>query len=170
MNIVKNEQSASYDTTDQLDHIIRVAMNALTEHFTNNSLYALRHNKFTNPEYVKIYLTLKLAQEVNEQFVALFLDNQHRLISHECLFTGTINISAVYPRVVAQRSIEIGAAAVIFAHNHPSGITEPSQADKQITEKLKKSLELFDIRVLDHIIVGNTGTYSFSEHGLIQDH
>ncbi|RIZ67494.1 MAG: hypothetical protein D0528_12040, partial [Methylococcales bacterium] len=83
------------------------------------------------------------------------------------LFRGTIDGASVYPREVVKQALHHNAAAVIFAHNHPSGVTEPSQADKQITEKLKKALDLFDIRVLDHFIIGDGEPYSFAEHGLI---
>ena len=97
----------------------------------------------------------------------MFLDNQHRVIQLDELFRGTIDGASVYPREVVKQALHHNAAAVIFAHNHPSGVTEPSQADKQITEKLKKALDLFDIRVLDHFIIGDGEPYSFAEHGLI---
>ena len=95
----------------------------------------------------------------------MFLDNRHRVMAFEDLFFGTINGASVHPRVVVQRALEINAAAVIFTHNHPSGISEPSEADRQLTSRLKKALELVDIRVLDHIVVGSDETTSFSERG-----
>ena len=100
-------------------------------------------------------------------FACLFLDNQHRVILLEELFRGTIDGASVYPREVVKQALYHNAAAVIFAHNHPSGISEPSQADKHITEKLKQALSLFDIRVLDHFIIGDGQPYSFAEHGLL---
>lgn len=99
--------------------------------------------------------------------MGIFLDNQHRIIQRKELFRGTIDGASVYLREVAKEALQVNAAAMIFAHSHPSGIAEPSQADRHITEKLKQALALFEIRVLDHFIVGREGIYSFAEHGLI---
>ena len=126
-----------------------------------------RGNALTSPEITRAFLSAQLRGYSYEVFACLFLDNQHRVIILEELFRGTIDGASVYPREVVKQALHHNAAAVIFAHNHPSGITEPSQADKQITEKLKKALELFDIRVLDHFIIGDGDPYSFAEHGLI---
>ncbi|WP_347988496.1 DNA repair protein RadC [Methylomonas sp. AM2-LC] len=126
-----------------------------------------RGNALTSPEITRAYLSAQLRGLSYEVFCCLFLDNQHRVIVWEELFRGTIDGASVYPREVAKRALFHHAAAVIFAHNHPSGINEPSQADKNITEKLKQALGLFDIRVLDHFIVGDGNPYSFAEHGLI---
>ena len=93
----------------------------------------------------------------------MFLDRQHRLISYEEMFFGTIDGASVHPREIARRSLEVNAAAVIFAHNHPSGVAEPSQADQRITERLKSALALLDVRVLDHLVVGDTEVTSFAE-------
>lgn len=124
------------------------------------------HLAFTDSPSVKRFCSLKLFAEKREHFMVLFLDNQHRLIADEIMFSGTIDGSSVYPREVARRALELNCAAVIFAHNHPSGMTEPSQADRRITNKLKDALHLFEIRVLDHIITGDIA-YSFAEHQLI---
>jgi DNA repair protein RadC len=105
-----------------------------------------------------------LQQEV---FMVLYLDSQNRLVKDEILFYGTINSASVYPREVVKAALKNNAAAVIFAHNHPSGIAEPSQADKLITNKLQQALQLVDISVLDHIIVGGETCVSFAERGLI---
>jgi DNA repair protein RadC len=126
-----------------------------------------RGNALTSPEITRAYLSAQLRGYSFEVFACLFLDNQHRVIQWEELFRGTIDGASVYPREVAKRALFHHAAAVIFAHNHPSGINEPSQADRQITDKLKQALGLFDIRVLDHFIVGDGQPYSFAEHGLI---
>ena len=126
-----------------------------------------RGNALTSPEVTRAYLSAQLRGYSYEVFACLFLDNQHRVIQLDELFRGTIDGASVYPREVVKQALHHNAAAVIFAHNHPSGITEPSQADKQITEKLKKALDLFDIRVLDHFIIGDGDPYSFAEHGLI---
>lgn len=126
-----------------------------------------RGNALTSPDLTRAYLSAQLRGLSYEVFSCLFLDNQHRVIIWEELFRGTIDGASVYPREVAKRALFHHAAAVIFAHNHPSGISEPSQADRQITDKLRQALALFDIRVLDHFIVGDGAPYSFAEHGLI---
>ena len=123
--------------------------------------------EFTSPVQVKRYCQLNLAMEPDEVFACLFLDSKHRLISFERIFRGTVNSASVYPRVIVRKVIELNAVAVIFAHNHPSGNTEPSQADIDITSRLKQSLELIDVRVLDHIVVGTQGECSLAEKGLI---
>jgi DNA repair protein RadC len=117
-----------------------------------------------DPAAVRRFLQTKLAEESREHFLALWLDNQHRVISVETLSVGTIDGASVYPREVAKSALLADAAAVIFAHNHPSGVAEPSAADRALTERLKTSLSLLDIRVLDHFIVGVTVT-SFAERG-----
>ena len=124
-----------------------------------------RGSALTSPEITRAYLSAQLRGYSYEVFACLFLDNQHRVIKLDELFRGTIDGASVYPREVVKQALYHNAAAVIFAHNHPSGITEPSLADKQITEKLKQALILFDIRVLDHFIIGDGEPYSFAEHG-----
>ncbi len=126
-----------------------------------------RGNALTSPDTTRAYLCAQLRGYSYEVFACLFLDNQHRVIQWEELFRGSIDGASVYPREVAKRALFHHAAAVIFAHNHPSGINEPSQADRHITAKLKQALGLFDIRVLDHFIVGDGEPYSFAEHGLL---
>ena len=126
-----------------------------------------RGDALTSPDITRAFLSTQLRGYSYEVFACLFLDNQHRVIKLEELFRGTIDSANVYPREVAKRVLHHNAAAVIFAHNHPSGICEPSQADKQITDKLKQALGLFDIRVLDHFIIGDGSPYSFAEHGLL---
>ena len=126
-----------------------------------------RGETFTNPAAPKQYLQLKLAEKEQEVFAALFLDNQHRLIEYREMFFGTIDGASVYPREVVKAALSVNAAAVIFAHTHPSGTTEPSQADERITARLCDALELVEIRVLDHIVVSLEGATSFAERGLI---
>lgn len=126
-----------------------------------------RGNALTSPDITRAYLSAQLRGYSYEVFACLFLDNQHRVLKLEELFRGTIDSASVYPREVAKAALQHNAAAVIFAHNHPSGINEPSQADRQITDKLKQALALFDIRVLDHFIIGDGLPYSFAEHGLL---
>ena len=120
----------------------------------------------TSPDKCKDCIKLKLAALEHEVFVCLFLDNQHRVIACDELFRGTIDGASIYPREVVKATLKHNAAALILAHNHPSGISEPSQADKVITDKLKAALDLIDVRVLDHFIVGES-VYSFAEHGLL---
>ena len=126
-----------------------------------------RGNALTNPDMTRAYLSAQLRGYSYEVFACLFLDNQHRVIQFEEMFRGTIDGTSVYPREVVKQALYHNAAAVIFAHNHPSGIAEPSQADQLITTKLNKALDLFDIRVLDHFIIGDGQPFSFAEHGLI---
>ncbi|HCH1218850.1 DNA repair protein RadC [Vibrio parahaemolyticus] len=127
---------------------------------------ALRGDQYCNPEAKKTYLSCKLKHHEREVFAVMFLDNQHRLIAFEKLFFGTIDSASVYPREVLKAALRVNAAALIFAHNHPSGDATPSQADKQITQRLKEALALVDIRVLDHIVVGDSAI-SFAERGLL---
>ena len=144
----------------QLQAVLEMAKRHLLENLQRNEV-------FQDPDQVKQYLKMHLRDVRREVFFCLFLDTQHRLISAEELFTGTIDSSAVYPREVVQRALSVNAAAVIFAHNHPSGIAEPSEADKRITWRLRDSLALMDIRVLDHIVIGDGLTVSMAERGLL---
>lgn len=126
-----------------------------------------RGDVLSSPELTRAYLSAQLRGYSYEVFACLFLDNQNRVIELAELFRGTIDAASVYPREVAKLALQHNAAAVIFAHNHPSGVTEPSSADKTITDTLKQAMALFDIRVLDHFIIGDGEPYSFAEHGLI---
>lgn len=116
---------------------------------------------------VQDFLKIHLSHVEHEVFSILFLDNQHRLISFDELFRGTINGAGVYPREVVKEAIKHNAAAVIFAHNHPSGIPDPSSADRHITKQLQEALSLIDVRTLDHIVIGGTDAFSFAEAGYI---
>lgn len=126
-----------------------------------------RDNALTSPTLVRAYLSSQLRHLGHEEFAALFLDSQHRVIRFESLFRGTLDSASVYPREVARRALELGAGAIIFAHNHPSGVAEPSDADRRITERLREALSLFEIRVLDHFVVGDGEVVSFAERGWI---
>jgi DNA repair protein RadC len=121
----------------------------------------------SSPGITRRFLLHHLGNQAREVFCCLFLDNQHRVLRCEDLFLGTLDGAAVYPREVAVRALQYRAAAVILAHNHPSGVPEPSSADRRITERLVAALALLDIRVLDHIIVGRGETMSFAEQGLL---
>ena len=122
---------------------------------------------FNSPNAVYEYLTLQMRGLQQEVFMVLYLDSQNLLVKDEILFYGTINSASVYPREVLKAALKNNAAAIILAHNHPSGIAEPSQADKLITNKLQQALQLVDINVLDHIIVGGETCVSFAQRGLI---
>ena len=121
----------------------------------------------TSPQAVRDYLRLRIANHEHEVFVALFLDSQNRLIAAEELFRGTLAQTSVYPREVVKAALKHNAAAVIFSHNHPSGVAEPSRADELLTTALKQALALVDIRTLDHFVVGGTSIISFAERGLV---
>lgn len=123
--------------------------------------------ELTSPVETRRYLSARLRHLPYEVFCCLFLDNKHRVIAFEELFRGTINGAAVYPREVVRRALGHNAAAVILAHNHPSGVAEPSQADRSLTDRLQQALTLIDVRVLDHLVVGEDEAVSFSERGLL---
>jgi DNA repair protein RadC len=145
----------------QLQAVLEMARRHLREELQ-------RSDALTSPDLTRRYLTAVLRAYPHEVFACLLLDNQHRVIRLEELFRGTIDGASVYPREVVKAALAYNAAAVIFAHNHPSGSIAPSEADKLITQRLKQALALVDIRVLDHFIVGDgANTFSFAEHGLI---
>ena len=120
-----------------------------------------------NPQSTRDFLKISLRNYQHEVFACLFLDNRHRVICFEELFTGTIDGASVYPREVVKRALQHNAAAVILSHNHPSGVAEPSLADRNITTRLVQALDLVDIRVLDHIVIGGAESVSFAERGLL---
>jgi DNA repair protein RadC len=122
---------------------------------------------FDSPHTVRQYLQLQLGAKAHEVFAVMFLDSQHRLIAQEELFRGTLSQTSVYPREVVMRALNLNAAAVVLAHNHPSGSTEPSRADQTLTQTLKSALALIDVRVLDHFVVTSTQALSMAEQGLI---
>jgi len=122
---------------------------------------------FTSTSFARDWLRLQLAGLEREVFMVMFLDNQHRLLAHETLFSGSIASTSVHPREVVKAAMRHNAAAVILAHNHPSGFAEPSDADRYITARLKKALSLVDVRLLDHLIAGSHEMVSFTERGLL---
>jgi DNA repair protein RadC len=121
----------------------------------------------SSPDAVRDYLRLLLHDRGHEVFVCVFLDSQHRVIACEELFRGTLAQTSVYPREVVKAALAHNAAGVIFAHNHPSGVAEPSRADELLTSALKQALALVDIRTLDHFVVAGSRVVSFAERGLI---
>jgi DNA repair protein RadC len=122
---------------------------------------------FASPMMLKDYLRLAISEREHEVFAVLFLDAQHRLIEYQELFRGTLTQTSVYPREVVKLALAKNAAAVVLAHNHPSGIAEPSRADEFLTKALKSALGLIDVRVLDHIVIGGRHGVSFAERGLL---
>jgi len=144
----------------QLQAGLEMARRALKEKIT-------RGDALTSPIAVREYLRLRLQALPHEVFVALFLDAQNRVIEIEELFRGTLTQTSVYPREVVKYALRHNAGAVIFAHNHPSGVAEPSRADETLTQALKQALALVDVRVLDHFIVAGSGVMSFAERGLL---
>ncbi len=123
--------------------------------------------RIQSPADTEAFLLSKLRHLPHEYFCCLFLDNRHRVLRFDELFRGTIDGTSVYPREVVKEALSVNAAAVILAHNHPSGVAEPSQADERITRRLKSALELVDIRLLDHLIIGDAGATSLASRGLL---
>jgi DNA repair protein RadC len=131
---------------------------------------AIKHRAgrpLSNPAATRNYLRLRLADYQNEVFGAVFLNNRHRIITVRELFQGTIDGASIHPRVVVQQALSVNAAALVFFHNHPSGVAEPSHADEAITRRLKDALALVDVRVLDHFVVSAGESVSFAESGLL---
>lgn len=144
----------------QLQAVLEMARRALHEEMESG-------DALNSPGAVRSYLQLLLRGRSQEVFMTIFLDAQHRVLATEELFIGTLTQTSVYPREVVKRALHHNAAAVIFAHNHPSGVAEPSQADHALTDALKKSLALVDVGVLDHFIVAGAGCLSFAERGML---
>lgn len=124
-----------------------------------------RGDILNNPVVTKSYLTARLRDYDYEVFACLFLDVRHQLICYEELFRGTIDGASVHPREVVRRALQLNAAALVLAHNHPSGVAEPSDADRRITQRLREALDLVDIRVVDHLVIGDRAAVSFAERG-----
>lgn len=144
----------------QLQAVLEMARRHLSERLVRNDV-------LQNPDDTRRYLEMKLGCFPYEVFATLFLDNRHRVIAFEELFRGTIDGASVHPREVVRRALRHNAAAVIFAHNHPSGVSEPSHADQRITQRLRDALTLIDVRVLDHIVVGAGESTSLAERGML---
>jgi DNA repair protein RadC len=156
------EGSSSYsrDPVLKLQAACELAARAISEE--------LRHREcLTSPGAVRDLLKLKLAALPHEVFICIYLDAQHRVITIEEAFRGTLTQTSVYPREVVKAALRANAAAVIFAHNHPSGVAQPSQADELLTRSLREALSLVDVKVLDHFIVAGTSCLSFAERGLL---
>jgi DNA repair protein RadC len=157
--MIKSESNVKYEVEQKKSTIVEEAINFLTSQLKKPEAY------ISSPVSATNLLKLKLMNEHREHFVVMFLDQRHGVISTEILFSGTINAAAVYPREVIKRALELNAAALILSHNHPSGNPKPSDADDNITDKINQCCKLFDIRVLDHIIIAGEYTYSYAEAG-----
>ena len=142
------------------DEVLRQARVVLSRRVRRGAL-------FDSPSVVKDYLLMRLAPLEHEVFCVAFLDAQHRLLAFREMFRGTLAQTSVYPREVVKEALILNSAAVVLAHNHPSGHVQPSRADEFLTQSLKTSLALVDVRVLDHVIVGGDATLSFAERGLL---
>jgi len=164
LSTLLNESMPSYDVQPKSITKLQVAK----ELVRRSLLETLRHRDvLSSPASVRDYLRMTLTGREYEVFMVLFLDAQHRVIDSEEMFRGTLTQTSVYPREVVKRSLFNNAAAVIFAHNHPSGIPEPSRADEALTQALKQALALVDVRVLDHFVIAASGVMSFAERGLL---
>lgn len=144
----------------QLQAVLEMTRRALAEELVSG-------DALNSPQAVRDYLRLLLGGREQEVFMVLFLDAQHRVIAAEELFRGTLTQTSVYPREVVKRALHHNAAATILAHNHPSGVSEPSQSDRMLTDALKQALALVEVRVLDHFIVAGRAGLSFAERGLL---
>ncbi len=144
----------------QLQAILEIARRTLHEDLKQGIA-------MNSPNQVKHFLRLSLSSKQMEVFMGIFLDAQHRVLATEELFSGTLTQTSVYPREIIKRVLHHNAAAIIFAHNHPSGVATPSQADQLLTQSLKQALALIDVKVLDHFIIGHDTTFSFAEHHLV---
>jgi DNA repair protein RadC len=144
----------------QLQAIFEMSQRALNEQLQARDV-------LNSPQAVRDYLVLKLGSLTKEVFLVLFLDTQNRLLATEEMFSGSLKETSVYPREVVKRALHHNAAAVIFAHNHPTGIAQQSSADELLTKQLKQALDLVDVRVLDHFIVAGNNTLSFAQKGLL---
>jgi len=140
--------------------VLEIARRALARNLEDRSV-------FHAPDQVRDFLSLHLGALQHEVFSVLFLDSQHRMLKLEEMFRGTLTQTSVYPREIVRRALELHAAAVILAHNHPSGVAEPSRADEYLTQQLKSALQLVDVKVLDHMIVAGGRVVSFAERGLL---
>lgn len=157
-NIMTADEEVTYFTdTARIEHAMQILEGRLRKYEVI----------ITSPTTTTNYLKLRLAQETTELFLVMFLTNQHHLIEAEVMFRGTIDSCVVYPREIVKRALTLNAAAVIFAHNHPSGVATPSGADRQLTDKLVTALGTVDIRVLDHFVIGGDSIKSFAELGYL---
>lgn len=159
LTLIASTSPTAYARIDQENQVIEEALLILERRVFS------RGPELTSPGVVAEYLKVLLAQEEHEVFGVVFLDAKHRVLAFEILFHGSIDGASVYPRQVVKRALAHNASAVILTHNHPSGCSEPSQADRLLTHRLKETLDLVEVRVLDHFIVGAGRPTSLAEYG-----
>lgn len=161
LRAVLNTSAQSFKQISGLGEVRYVQLQALKEIcLRSDFIHLQKEPQITNSKQTYAFLKKRLRDNKNETFVALFLDNQHRIIAYEELFSGTINSATVHPRPIVERVLQLNAAALILAHNHPSGVSEASQQDIAVTERIRNALELIDARLLDHIVIGDNEVYS----------
>ena len=161
LRAVLNADKQSFKQIHGLGEVRYVQLQAAKEICRRSDFIQLQKEiQITNSKQTYAYLKKRLRDYKNETFAALFLDNQHRIIAYEELFTGTINTATIYPRPIIERVLQLNAAALILAHNHPSGVSDASHQDIAVTERIRDALELVDARLLDHIIIGDNEVYS----------
>ncbi len=158
--VASGEHHASYHVHPNLGAAKELLSRCFLEQMTSGEA-------FSSPDIVKTWLCTRIGNLEHEVFWCLWLDTQHRLITAEEIFRGTINQASVYPREVVKQALSVNAAAVILAHNHPSGLPDPSSADIQLTVNIKKALDLVEVRLLDHFVIANSVGISFAERGLL---
>ena len=164
LSTVLSESEAAYSAPPRAS----LRLQAAKELVRRSLMEAMRHrDALSSPGSVRDFLRMTLVGREHEVFMAVFLDAQNRVLAAEEMFRGTLTQTSVYPREVVKASLAHNAAGVIFAHNHPSGVAEPSQADEALTRALRQALALVDVRVLDHFVVAGSGVVSFAERGLI---
>jgi DNA repair protein RadC len=163
---ILNTTEQSFSQVPGLGMVRYVQLQAVKELCRRSDFIDLqKQSQITNSQQTYAYLKKRLRDYKNETFAALFLDNQHRIIAYEELFFGTINSASVHPRPIVERVLQLNAAAVILAHNHPSGLSDASHQDLAVTERIREALELIDTRLLDHIVIGDNEVYSIiAEH------
>ncbi len=155
---VLNQETGAYLSDDD---VIKMAVSII------NHRFGLKHASLNSPSMVRDYLQLTLTGKEHEVFACVFIDAQNRVIGVEELFRGTLTQTSVYPREVVKSALHHNCAAVILAHNHPSGVAEPSHADQCLTTSLKQALAMVDVKVLDHFIIAGGSALSFAERGLL---
>lgn len=161
LRAVLNADSQAFQQIQGLGVVRYVQLQAAREICHRSDFIHLQKNStLTNSQQTYSYLKRRLRDKKNETFVALFLDSQHRVIAYDELFTGTINSAAIHPRPIVERVLKLNAAALILAHNHPSGLSDASQQDRAVTERIRHALELVDVKLLDHLVIGDNEIYS----------
>lgn len=161
LRAVLNANRQSFKQVSGIGEVRYLQLQAVKEICRRSDFIQLqKETQITNSKQTYAYLKKRLRDYKNETFAALYLDNQHRIIAYEELFTGTINSATVHPRPIIERVLQLNAAALILAHNHPSGVSDASHQDLVVTERLREALELVDARLLDHIVIGDNEVYS----------